>query len=86
MLCPFCLEKTPSGQPTCRHCDEGLPVMYVNTHKRRRPPYIVSLVGFSGHRKTVYLASLLYTLQARLTRVWPGFYRRGLSQETVKTQ
>jgi hypothetical protein len=57
--------------------------MYLNTHNRRRPPYIVSLVGFSGHGKTVYLASLLYTLQDRLTRVWPGFYRRGLSQEAV---
>ncbi len=83
MLCPFCLENTPSNSPQCRHCDETLPVLYVESYRRRRPPYVVSLVGFSGHGKTVYLASLLYALQDRLTRVWPDFYRKGLNQETI---
>lgn len=83
MLCPFCLEKISSNGRKCNHCNEELPILYINSYRRRRPPYVVSLVGFSGHGKTVYLASLLYTLQDRLTRVWPNFYRRGLSQEAV---
>ena len=83
MLCPFCLENTSAKRPKCKHCDEELPKLYLSSHRRFRKPYIVSLVGFSGHGKTVYLASLLYCLQDRLTRVWSGFFRRGLSQEAV---
>jgi hypothetical protein len=83
MLCPFCLENTTINHTKCGKCDAPLPVLYVESHNRFRQPYIVSLVGFSGHGKTVYLASLLYTLQDRLPRIWPGFYRRGLSQEAV---
>lgn len=83
MLCPFCLEEISSNNRQCSGCQEELPILYVNSHSRRQSPYIISLVGFSGHGKTVYLASLLYTLQDRLTRVWPGFYRKGLNQDSV---
>jgi hypothetical protein len=51
---------------------------------RFRPPAIVSVVGFSGHGKTVYLASLYYVLQNLVPRAWKAFYRQGLTFETLK--
>jgi len=84
MLCPYCLQDT-SGT-ACQHCKETLPPLYV---QRRgvfsKGPAILSAVGFSGHGKTVYLASLLYMLEKRLTQVWPKFYRQALDIDGVRT-
>jgi hypothetical protein len=49
-------------------------------------PALLSVVGFTGHGKTVYLASLMHALEKSLIRLWPSpFYRMGLDQNTVDT-
>jgi hypothetical protein len=45
----------------------------------------MSIVGFSGHGKTVYLASLLHVIQRYLPEYWPGFFRQGLDMFTIDT-
>jgi len=44
---------------------------------------MMSAVGFSGHGKTVYLASLFHLLQTGLCRAWPKFRRQALNQNSV---
>lgn len=79
MLCPYCLKNTSTA--TCSSCNENLPPLYM---KNARNLSIFSAVGFSGHGKTVYLASLLHAMEKQLTRTWPKFYRQGLDVEAVK--
>ena len=83
MLCPFCLRDTPSSNSVCRHCEEPMPPMYAQHYSRWRSPVMMSTVGFSGHGKTVYLASLFYLIQDRLCREWPKFRRQALNQKSV---
>jgi len=84
MLCPYCLKKT-SGT-SCRECHENLPPLYLQRHGGfARNVAILSAVGFSGHGKTVYLASLLHMLDKRLIQIWPKYYRQGLDVDTVLT-
>lgn len=84
MLCPYCLKKT-NNSSKCKHCEEELPPLYRKGYSWRRQPAILSTIGFSGHGKTVYLASLLHTLDRQLTQIWPGFYRQGLDQNSINT-
>jgi len=51
------------------------------THHR---PAIVSVIGFKGHGKTVYLAALYYVLQNFAPRAWDSFYRQGLTMKTLQ--
>jgi hypothetical protein len=81
MLCPFCLKDT-SATP-CKHCSQPLPPLYVQKQRTKRA--ILSAVGFSGHGKTVFLATLLHELENRMTHLWPNFYRQALNLESVKT-
>lgn len=84
MLCPNCLRDT-SGQ-TCHYkdCAKELPPLYIQDYKKfSHNPSIFSIVGFSGHGKTVYLASMMYALEKILVMVWPRFYRLGLDEMTA---
>ena len=83
MLCPFCLSNTHSEHDACTQCEKPLPAMYVQHYSRWRRPTMMSTVGFSGHGKTVYLASLFHLLQDSLCEVWPRFRRQALNQESV---
>jgi hypothetical protein len=84
MLCPYCLQTT--SPPVCSRCKEVLPPMYVSRHGNPNgDPAILSIVGFSGHGKTVYLASLLDAMERNLTTPWPNFYRQALDPDTAKT-
>lgn len=84
MLCPYCLGDThKSGK--CRHCEVEMPPLYADGYSSWRPPAVLSAVGFRGHGKTVYLASLLHVMTHSLTRKWPGFYRHGLDQDSINT-
>jgi len=47
-------------------------------------PAIVSVIGFGGHGKTVYLASLYYVLQNVVPRAWQNFFRQALTLNTLK--
>ena len=67
MLCPFCLSETSIDSPHCANtdCGQQLPAKYVELHggNYARQPIILSVVGFRGHGKTVYLASLFHLLE-----------------------
>jgi double-GTPase-like protein len=88
MLCPFCLTKIRSDIKSCSSCEHELPPEYVVHHSgwraRFSPPAIVSVIGFVGHGKTVYLASLFYALQNHAPNAWRKFYRQGLTIDTLK--
>jgi hypothetical protein len=84
MLCPYCLENI-SKKSACPQCKTAMPAKYMQMYSKLRPPVFLSAVGFRAHGKTVFLASLLHTLDTRLTRAWKGFYRQGLDQNTINT-
>ncbi|MCU0484860.1 MAG: hypothetical protein MUC85_01995 [Anaerolineales bacterium] len=64
-----------------------MPPLYIQKQKAigGTKQAILSAVGFSGHGKTVYLATLLHEMENRLTHMWPKFYRQALNLDTVKT-
>ncbi len=95
MLCPFCLsdvrfkrEKTPNTHNAiyvCPSCNEQIPALYAQDY-RRYPPVVISAVGFRQHGKTVYFASLFYTLKKlTLARDWPEFFTMGLNEDSLDT-
>jgi len=67
MLCPFYLSDHKQFQKekigfSCPKCKEAVPTKYINDYYDFSP-VVLSTVGFRGHGKTVYLASLLYNLR-----------------------
>jgi hypothetical protein len=85
MLCPYCLIETQASTFACEQCKQVFPPAYVQAQnaKSARPPVIISIVGFSGHGKTVYLASLFHTLERLVPRYWPEFSPLALDQDTL---
>ncbi len=96
MLCPFCLadvrkfqkKKLSRGLASaylCPNCNEQAPRMYVEDN-RKYPPVVISAVGFRQHGKTVYFASLFYTLKKlTLAHNWPEFFTMGLNEDSLET-
>ena len=95
MLCPFCLddikfkkEKLPNKLSTvylCPTCGEQAPALYAQDYKKY-PPVVVSAVGFRQHGKTVYFATLFYTLKKlTLARDWSEFFTMGLNDDSLDT-
>lgn len=93
MLCPFCLAEVPFKQDSksnqvhysCPECREMMPAAYVTEYKQC-PPVVVNAIGFRGHGKTVYFASLFYVLsQEVLGRYWDGFYTMCLNEQSQET-
>lgn len=95
MLCPFCLadvkfkREKVAGQPAsiylCPQCNEQVPALYAQDY-RQYPPTVISATGFRQHGKTVYFASLFYTLKKlTLARDWPDFFTMGLDEESLDT-
>ena len=86
MLCPYCLRNTAKADKCKKKgCEQTIPPLYQQHYSTWRQPAILSVVGFSGHGKTVYLASLLKMLSQVLPQkeVWPGFFRQGLDQDSI---
>lgn len=92
MLCPFCLSEVIFQENVegsrisyfCPECKEGIPVLYVQEYKRY-PPLVVNAIGFRGHGKTVYFASLFYALRKQqLSRFWKGFHTMCLTEESLE--
>ena len=94
-LCPFCLadakfkkEKLPSSLASaylCPECNEQVPALYAQDH-RKYPPVVISAIGFRQHGKTVYFASLFYTLKKlTLARDWSEFFTMGLNEDSLDT-
>ena len=86
MLCPSCLQNTSGTKCQNKDCGQEIPPLYLQRYGEfSRKPSILSVVGFTGHGKTVYLATLMHALEQDLVAVWPRFYRLGLDQKTVDT-
>ncbi len=94
-LCPFCLadakfkkEKLPNSLASaylCPECNEQVPALYAQDH-RKYPPVVISAIGFRQHGKTVYFASLFYTLKKlTLARDWSEFFTMGLNEDSLDT-
>jgi formylglycine-generating enzyme required for sulfatase activity len=48
-------------------------------------PVVLSVVGFSGHGKTVFLCALFEYLDHHLTYIWPDFFNLVLDQDSLST-
>jgi hypothetical protein len=86
MLCPYCLQSTSGNKCQNKGCERDIPALYVQRQSKMfaRPPAVLSIVGFRGHGKTVYLTSLLDQMERRLAKVWDKFTREGLDMSVVK--
>ena len=95
MLCPFCLAEVKfklepvDGRPVpvhlCPECGEMTPAMYVRDY-RKYAPVVVNAIGFRGHGKTVYFATLFYALKRlHLAHHWQQFFTMALNEEALET-
>lgn len=95
MFCPFCLTSVrfkqvkPAGFHAfvylCPSCNEQVPALYAQDY-RQYPPVVTHAVGFRQHGKTVYFASLFYTLKKLgLARDWPQFFTMSLNEDSLET-
>jgi hypothetical protein len=79
LMCPYCLAiskielKKDEKQQffSCLQCSMRISSEYMNYPDIHRD--VVSAVGFRGHGKTVYFASL-FNMMNDLANYWPGFY------------
>ncbi len=87
MLCPNCLQNTRGTTCQNKDCEQKeIPPLYILHYGDfSKKPSILSVVGFTGHGKTVYLATLMHALEKELVNMWPKFFRLGLDQNTVDT-
>ena len=91
MICPYCVEDIPPHSTKHEACtklkDREFPPFYLDFHAEEcaRDPIVLSVVGFSGHGKTVFLCALFDYLDHYLIRVWPNFYNQRLDQESLTT-
>lgn len=95
MLCPFCLDdvkfklekqgNSRTAMYVCPNCNEQVPALYAQDY-RKYPPVVISAIGFRQHGKTVYFASLFYTLKKlTLARDWPDFFTMSLNEDSLDT-
>ncbi|MBC8028514.1 MAG: formylglycine-generating enzyme family protein [Pyrinomonadaceae bacterium] len=91
MICPYCVEDIPPNSTKHATCtklkDREFPPFYIDFHAEEysRDPIVLSVVGFTGHGKTVFLCALFDYLDHYLIRVWPKFYNQRLDQESLTT-
>lgn len=87
MICPFCLVTIEGRLQQCPSCNSTLPIEYLELHSQRgdKGLIILSVVGFPGHGKTIYLTTLMNTLQSRMPQIWRDFTCRSLNMKTVET-
>lgn len=91
LLCPNCLTGVESFQNVvegetggylCPGCGGDVPLRYVRDYDSY-PPIVLSLIGFSGHGKTVYVASLWGAL-TRACAEWPDFSYIPLDEQALQ--
>ena len=91
MICPYCVQDIPAHSTRHETCtklkDREFPPFYLDFHAEEdsKDPIVLSVVGFSGHGKTVFLCALFDYLDHYLIRVWPKFYNQRLDQESLTT-
>ena len=87
LLCPYCLKRDCIRETdhnrlyfSCTLCNAEIPTEYVNDVTV--PREVVSAVGFRGHGKTVYFASLFHTMN-HLADFWPEFYTFAIDEKSL---
>jgi formylglycine-generating enzyme required for sulfatase activity len=91
MICPYCAEEIPANSQQHYGCriseDKEFPPFYVDYHSDEGSvePIVLSVVGFPGHGKTVYLCALFDYLDNQLTSMWQSFYNNVLDQKSLST-
>ncbi len=91
MICPYCVEEVPANSQKHDDCgidrNKSFPPFYVDFHgdADAPEPVILSVVGFKGHGKTVFLCALFEYLDHHLTAIWPDFFNQVLDQESLST-
>lgn len=89
MICPYCVEDIPANSLQHVGCriskNNKFPPFYVDYHSGERSvqPIVLSVVGFPGHGKTVFLCALFDYLDNHLTYIWRNFYNNVLDQESL---
>ncbi len=89
MICPYCAENVPAGSQQHQGCrrirDKPFPPFYIDYHggEGSAEPIVLSVVGFPGHGKTVYLCALFDYLDNHLTYLWRNFFNHVLDQESL---
>jgi hypothetical protein len=72
-------------QYRCPECNQIIPAMYVKDYAEF-PPAVASIIGFTGHGKTVFLSSLFHVLRhEEILRWWPDFYTLALDEFSLQT-
>jgi hypothetical protein len=91
MLCPFCLKENTitkvedggrSYYVCSEHAEPRIPVTYGENYKIPRD--VISAIGFRGHGKTAYFASLFSSLND-LALVWPNFSTFPIDEKSLDT-
>jgi hypothetical protein len=90
MICPYCAEDVPAESQqhsTCkRAANKPFPPLYLDYHngESRAEPVVVSVIGFPGHGKTVFLCALFDYIDDQLTYAWRNnFHNLVLDQESL---
>lgn len=92
MICPYCAKDVADGSQRHHGCeatncnDKPFPPLYLDHHggEGRAEPIVLSVVGFSGHGKTVFLCALFDYLDDHLTYLWRNnFHNLVLDQESL---
>ncbi|HEY9282208.1 MAG TPA: SUMF1/EgtB/PvdO family nonheme iron enzyme, partial [Pyrinomonadaceae bacterium] len=91
MICPYCVEEIPANSQQHHGCreiaDKKFPPFYLDFHAAEgsAEPVVLSVVGFTGHGKTVYLCALFDYLDKHLTYIWRErkFFNHVLDQESL---
>ena len=90
MICPYCAEDVPADSVQHQGCkggsDKPFPTLYLDNHsgESRAEPVVVSVIGFSGHGKTVFLCALFDYIDDHLTYIWRNnFHNLALDQDSL---
>ena len=90
MICPYCAEDVPANSERHHGCgrvgSKPFPPLYLDHHagEGSTEPVVLSVVGFPGHGKTVFLCALFDYLDDHLTYLWRNnFHNLVLDQESL---
>lgn len=90
MICPYCAEDVPADSQLHQSCkrasNKPFPPLYLDYHNSvsRAEPVVVSVIGFPGHGKTVFLCALFDYIDDQLTYAWrKSFHNLVLDQESL---
>lgn len=84
LRCPYCLREHPLEARECETLGVAIPRSYATELRRGAKTTNMLTIGYSGHGKTCYLASLIYSLyHGEPIKRWDGFSYLGLNDATL---